>query len=234
VAPSDLDLAGIYITEQDTTTSPHTDPGAFACTWMPRGCIDELFEPCSMFVRTGELVELDHRPVDALYRARCGDRLIEGLAVPHDELVTLGHRYGNVELAFLYAMPPATVAFLEQHRREDPESFREQRLYPPHVEALRGRDRVGVLLASRKHGEYWLGFDNDCRDAAALGTNATELQVAAGVVAGWEQLGRVEGIHGVEDLDAGHMLETAQRVLGPLVDHHDPHATWTPLPDRRV
>jgi hypothetical protein len=32
-----------------------------------------------------------------------------------------------------------------------------------------------------------------------MGTNATQLQVAAGVVAGWSQLGSRKGIHFVED-----------------------------------
>lgn len=87
-----------------------------------------------------------------------------------------------------------------------------------------GADRVGVLLCSRRFGELWMGFDTQMETGLAYGTNATQLQVAAGVLSGWSQLGRQKGIHFVEDLDHGAFMDTASEILGPPLVVHDEHA----------
>jgi homospermidine synthase len=97
---------------------------------------------------------------------------------------------------------------------------------------LTGQDRVGVLLCSRRFGELWLGFDTDVSAGLALGTNATQLQVAAGVLAGWIQLGSRMGIHFVEKLDWQAVLKVVGEVLGPTVMVHDPMAVPLTLADR--
>jgi homospermidine synthase len=97
-----------------------------------------------------------------------------------------------------------------------------------------GQDRVGVLLCSRRFGELWMGFDTDVATGLAFGTNATQLQVAAGVLAGWSQLGQRRGIHFVEDLDWREFLASASEVLGSPVVVHDASARPTPLADRVV
>jgi homospermidine synthase len=89
-----------------------------------------------------------------------------------------------------------------------------------------------VLLCSRRFGELWLGFDTDVGAGLALGTNATQLQVAAGVLAGWTQLGRRVGIHFVEKLDWQGFLGVVGEVLGPTVVVHDPTAVPLALADR--
>jgi hypothetical protein len=160
--------------------------------------------------------------------------MVEGLVVPHEELVTLGHRFPTLELAFVYRLPPAARTFLAAPPPGDPLAHPTARLYPPHTTALDGRDRVGVLLGSRRFGELWLGYDTAVEQGLRFGTNATELQVAAGVLAGWEQLGRVAGVHTVEDLDGARYLAHVDAILGPPVVVHDPHAPVTPLPARRV
>jgi hypothetical protein len=64
------------------------------------------------------------------------------------------------------------------------------------------------------------------------GTNATQLQVAAGVLAGWSQLGSRAGIHFVEDLKWRDFLRTAQQVLGPPLVVHDELAAPRTLRER--
>jgi homospermidine synthase len=91
---------------------------------------------------------------------------------------------------------------------------------------------VGVLLCSRRFGEFWLGFDTDVRAGLVLGTNATQLQVAAGVLAGWTQLGSRVGIHFVEKLEWPGFLGVVTEVLGPTVAVHDPTAAPLALADR--
>lgn len=105
---------------------------------------------------------------------------------------------------------------------------------PPWTRALAGSDRVGVLLCSRRFGELWVGFDTDVAKGLALDTNATQLQVAAGILAGWMQLGTIKGIHFVEDLAWRDFLRVVAEVLGPPVIVHDASARARPLADRRV
>jgi len=99
---------------------------------------------------------------------------------------------------------------------------------------LTGQDRVGVLLCSRRFGEFWMGFDTDMTRGLDMGTNATQLQVAAGVIAGWNQLGRLKGIHFVEDLDCQEFVRLVSEVLGPPATFHDRSAKPTSLADRAV
>jgi homospermidine synthase len=231
-----LELYALLVTEEDTTTrtDDRDDAGRFAITWRPRSCLEELHEPAAAYVRAGEPVALPHPPTAAAYRARCGDRTIEGLVVPHEELLTLGHRFPSLELAFVYRLPPAARRFLAAPPPGNPLQHPSARLYPPHATALAGRDRVGVLLCSRRYGELWLGYDTPVEHGLRYGTNATELQVAAGLVAGWEQLGCVPGVHTVEDLDGARYLACVGALLGPPEVVHDPHAPVTPLAARRV
>lgn len=239
--PEALELHALHVTEEDTTarTDAHDDAGRFAVTWRPRSCLEELHEPRASYVLRGQPVTLPHAPTAARYRARCGDRSIEGLVIPHEELVTLGHCFPTLELAFVYRLPPAARRFLAARSAAaaslgDALALPTARLYPPHTSALDGRDRVGVLLCSRRFGELWLGYDTEVAHGLQFGTNATELQVAAGVLAGWDQLGRVAGVHTVEDLDGARYLAFVDALLGPPLLVHDAHAPVTPLHARRV
>jgi homospermidine synthase len=232
-----LDLYAVLITEDDTTVEQDASHAAdvFPMTWSPSHCLEELFEPAAFAARGGKVIALGHRPTEYWYRARCGDRAIEGMAVPHEEIATLARRLSTVELGFIYRIPPAARRALAAHP-DNPvvDRWQTRRLYPPWATNLAGQDRVGVLLCSRRFGEFWMGFDTDMAMGLALGTNATQLQVAAGVVAGWSQLGRQKGIHFVEDLDCQKFLEVVSDVLGPPVVFHDPSAAAAPLVDRRV
>lgn len=232
-----LDLYAVLITEDDTTVEQDaSDPShVFPMTWSPIHCLEELFEPAAFAARGGKVVALGHRPTEGWYRARCGDRLIEGMAVPHEEIATLARRLSTVEIGFIYRIPSAARRALAAHPDNTvPQAWQVRRLYPPWATLLTGQDRVGVLLCSRRFGEFWMGFDTDMAMGLKMGTNATQLQVAAGVVAGWSQLGDQKGIHFVEDLDCQRFVRVVSEVLGPPVTFHDASATPTPLADRRA
>lgn len=237
VTAADLDLYAVLITEDDTTVEQGaSDPShVFAMTWSPFHCLEELFEPTAFAACEGTVVGLGHRPTECWYSARCGDRMIEGMAVPHEEIATLARRLSTVEIGFIYRIPPVARRALAAHPDNIvAEAWETRRLYPPWTTQLTGSDRVGVLLCSRRFGEFWMGFDTDMAMGLELGTNATQLQVAAGVVAGWSQLGRQKGIHFVDDLDCHEFVSTVCEVLGPIVTSYDPSAVPTPLADRRV
>jgi hypothetical protein len=230
-----LELYAVLITEEDTTveTGMPEFGEVFAMTWSPLHCLEELFESRAFAARDGEVIGLGHRPTARLYRARCGDRSIAGMAVPHEEIATLARRLEEVEIAFLYRIPAAARRALAARPEWDSTGgWRIRRLYPPWTEAITGHDRVGVLLCSRRYGELWMGFDTGVAAGLAQGTNATQLQVAAGVLAGWTQLGRRTGIHFVEDLDWREFLDVACEILGPTTSFHDRSAPPRSLSER--
>jgi hypothetical protein len=229
------DLYAIYFTEEDTTRRVGRDrDDRFEITWSPHGALEELLEPHAMYMVDGQPVRCDHAPHTRLYAARCGRDEVAAMIVPHEEVVTIGTRFPTVECAFFYAIPETAAAALRRHRRREPEQWRTRKLYPPYEAQLVGHDRVGVLLCSRSYGELWIGFDTQIAEGTPYGTNATLLQAAAGMLAGWALLGTRRGIHFVEDLDWRAYLDIVRAVLGPAQVHHEPHARVRTLADRRM
>lgn len=229
-----VEIERMYVTEVDTAEPSVPVPeGALPMTWSPDSCIDELSEPRSMYVDRGEVVVLDHRPTHARYRARCGHDHVAGYAVAHDELMTLSYRFPRAELAFIYQVMPAAMRALTRH--PDPTVLTGLHLYPPVGPAPRaGFDRVGVLVGAAGAGELWAGFETAQAEARRYGTNATELQVAAGVLAGWRQLGERQGIHTCEELDHRRFLADIEAVLGAIEIVDDPEAPARRLRERAV
>jgi homospermidine synthase len=234
--PAALDLHAVLITEEDTTIE-RSSLGMgedFPMTWSPRHCLEELFERRAFIARSGRVESLGHRPIERAYRARCGETEIEGFAVPHEEVITLARKFPSLEIGFLYRIAPAARWALRNHPDRELSQWRTRQLYPPTTKALVGEDRVGVLLCSRRYGEMWMGFRTEVASGLAYGTNATQLQVAAGVLAGWSQLGTRAGIHFVEDLKWRDFLRIAQQVLGPPLVVHDELAAPRALRERVV
>jgi hypothetical protein len=230
-----LELYAVLITEEDTTveTGMPEFGEVFAMTWSPLHCLEELFEPRAFAARDGRVVGLGHRPTRRWYSARCGDHVIDGMAVPHEEIATLASRLRTVEIGFVYRIPRAGREPLARHpQRDSAEVWSTRRMWPPWSNAITGEDRVGVLLCSRRFGELWMGFETDVAAGLAFGTNATQLQVAAGVVAGWMQLGKRAGIHFVEDLDCREFIDIASEVLGPVGLVYDADAPPRSFSDR--
>lgn len=235
--PEALDIYAILVTEEDTTVDAGApeDTNTFPMTWSPVQCLEELLMPDAVVARQGVIGGLGHPPYAAQYRARCGDRQIEGMVVPHEEIMTLAQRYRTVEMAFIYRLAPAARRALAAHpEKTRPADWDTYRMYPPACGKLTGSDRVGVLLCSRRFGELWLGHEVAAEAGQPLGTGATHLQVAAGVLAGWSQLGARAGLHLVEELDWRIYHEAVQELLGPAQQVYDPHAPVRSLAQRRV
>ena len=232
-----LKLRSILITEKDTTAEKNADYNntVFPMTWSPEHCLEELFEPRAFFAKSGKIYDLNHIPTQQTYRARCGNEMIEGMAVPHEETKTLARKYSNVEIAFLYEIPlAARRALASRPNKLEISDWNMRRLFPPTTAEISGYDRVGVLLTSEIYGEMWIGFETSVNKALPLGSNATQLQVAAGVLAGWKQLGKKKGIHFVEDLDTEEFLKVSEEVLGPSLIVFDEKAKALSLEDRTV
>lgn len=231
----ELDLYAIHVTEQDTTAAVDTlDHDAFPMSWSPRHALDELLEPQAMYIGRGRLARLPHRPHDTLYAARCGDREIQAMIVPHEELVSIGSRFPDVESAFFYAIPAESYWLLRRRPARPANEWPTRRLYEPHSRGLVGHDRTGVLIASRRAGELWLGYEHASSTTVAGTGNGTLLQAAAGVLAGWTLLGTRRGLHVVDELDVHAYLALVERVLGRRRVHHAPDARARTIAERRI
>lgn len=233
-----LGVHSILITEVDTTEEIEpktTSTDIFSMTWSPAHCLEELFEPRAFYIQQGEVCDLKHKPTDRYYRVRCGEEHILGMAVPHEETKTLARAFPDVDIAFVYCIPEKARKVLEKYKDTDQiKSLPTKILRPPYTTQIKGKDRLGVLLCSKTYGEFWLGFDTDVEQGLKLGTNATQLQVAAGVIAGWEQLGDKKGFHFVEQLNTEKYLSTVQGILGNTVSVFDSQAPSLNLLERRV
>lgn len=233
--PQALDLQSLLVTERDDTEPDDgvpLDPSVFAMTWGPAMALQELCEPSAVYWNQGPR-KMDHAPWAAFYRARCGDDTIDGFLVPHEEVFTLGARLEIPEIAFIYRIPDAAQSRL----LSEPETHAQwtlENLAPPERDRLRGSDRVGVLLVSARYGELWIGFDTPVERGTPYGTNGTLLQVAAGLIAGWNQLGERSGLHVPEELDPKRYLGTVSAVLGEPLVVYDPDARPLSLTERRV
>lgn len=230
-----LDIYAIYVTEQDTTELAGSDlTDELPMSWSPEHALDELLEPHAMYVANGSVQCLPHRPHERLYRARCGTHEVAAMVVPHEELVTIGHRFAPVECAFFYAVLPAARAALRRFPERKPDEWRTRKLYPPYETALQGHDRVGITLCSRTYGELWVGFDTSMELACRYGTNATLLQAASGVLAGCTLVGTRRGVHVIEDLDWRRYVAIVEEILGPRCVHHRPDAPVRELSARAI
>lgn len=223
VGSANLDLHGVHVTEQDTTRCGIDLGDTFAMSWSPDHALDEMLEDHTMYVSHGQIAAAPHPPHKQLYAARVGDSVVPAMLVPHEELISMSTIAPGAESAFFYCVPiQAQLALWRQPDRQ-PEHWKTQRLYYPHTKNLVGYDRVGCLLASRRYGELWAGFEHHADDYAAFG-NGTLLQTAAGMLAAWSLLGSATGMHVVSELDARAYLDVVQRVLGPYRVTYDPHA----------
>jgi homospermidine synthase len=237
-----LDLHAVLFTELDATELDTEDPtrlvpeSTFCSTWCPDGCLSEMLEPTAMLTAQGETVSLDHAPHRALYEARCGTQMILGHIVPHEELVSLAAMYPTIDLAFVYRMSNVAEAALAAMPERTADEWPTHRLYPPeHLDDLRGFSRIGALVCSRSLGELWIGWQTSMQRARQHRTNATLLQVATGVIAGWTELDRAApGVYLPEELDTRRTLALAEQILGPLDVIWIPDAPARSIRSRRV
>lgn len=228
-----LELAGVHVTELDTTTSSGVEPDVFAMSWSPEHALSEILEPAAMYVAQTCATALPHRPHDRLYAARCGDEDIAAMIVPHEELVSIGARFPEVESAFFYAVP-AAYATLRRAPDRPVHEWATRKLYPPEARCLSGKDRVGALIVSKRYGELWTGFEHDAGVCARGGSyNATTLQAAAGVLAGWAMVGTRRGVHVTDDLDHRAYLDLVEAILGARRIVHAPDAPPRSVASRR-
>lgn len=212
------DLRYVIFTEEDTTIIPPTEfkEAEFPITWNPQHAFAEFTERSTGYVDQGRVQWVNSRPLDCRLEVLCNDKIITGMLVPHEESVTIGEKYPHIASGFIYNIPSISAQRLPQVRGLQ---LITPVLLVPRSFQLEGADTVGVLLQTSRYGAYWLGFKNEHHEAVKYDTNATLMQVAAGVLAGARiLLSPISCISTVEDLDHKSYLDTVCQILGPIIE----------------
>ena len=249
----------IHISERDTqATARAKRPGEFVNTWSIPGFIEEAMMPVELGWGTHEktLPENAHfhrrGPRNAIYLTQLAARFLMyswvpqggqflGLSLPHSESVTLSdylslHGKDRVvyrpTVAFVYLPCDSAFASLHEVMMRGWETPEKERVIRSDV--VSGCDELGVLLLGHDLNGWWFGSQLDIEAARRLvpHSNATALQVAAGVAAGakWAVSNPAQGYCEPEDLPHEFILDVALPYLGRIVSSQ---TDWHPFSSRR-
>ena len=211
------DISHIIFTEEDTTSvSTQFDNKQFPITWNPIHAYEEFVEPLTGYLDNSKTVWVTSSPYQSSYSVWCMDKLITGMLVPHEEVVTIGEKYPKAQTGFIYKIPRVSKQQLDIINKLS--TIEPILLNYCKYKNLKGYDAVGVLLQTHSYGCCWFGFKNFHNEAAIYQTNATLMQVAAGVLAGTAALLDAKpGVLVTEDLDTEAYLKLVEHILGPII-----------------
>ncbi|HOU21496.1 MAG TPA: saccharopine dehydrogenase C-terminal domain-containing protein [Kiritimatiellia bacterium] len=230
----------------------------FVGTWSVEGMWEESISPSELGWGThekrlpafaivpqtgpGNQIILPQMGLNTWVRSWVPEQEIVGMVVTHGEAFTISHfltvrRRGRVVYrpTVHYAYMPAndTLASLHELRCRNYELQPRTRILTEEI--LDGEDLVGALIMGPLFQSWWTGSFLSIAEARrkAPHSNATALQVAAGVLAGllWVVDNPDSGICLPEDLPHREILRHATPYLGRLVSQH---SSWTPLQRHRV
>ena len=253
-----LGIRTIHIAERDTqVTAQRKQRDEFINTWSVDGFIGEGMQPSELGWGTHER----HWPADAgrhpfgcgaaIYLNRPGaatrvrswtplEGEYHGFMITHGESISIADYLTlrrNGEAVYRptvhYAYHPCDDAVLSIHELagRNWRAQSAQRIIRDDI--VSGMDELGVLLMGHARGSYWYGSRLSIEAARALAphSNATSLQVAAGVLAGmvWALRHPHAGVVEPEDLDHEAVMDIARPYLGEVVGVF---SDWTPLRGR--
>lgn len=251
----DLGIKTIHISERDwqQSTQPRSSD-EFVNTWSIDCFLAECAQPPEAGWGThemhwpqqasyhpsgaGAVIYLDRRAASTRVRSwapRAG--AFHGLLLPHSEAITLAEYFtlddGAYRPTVLFAYRPcddAMLSLMDVAERGWQPLAKERRLQD---EIVSGEDELGVLLMGAERGAFWYGSVLSIDEARRLApnSNATTLQVAAGVLGGvvWSMENPARGMVFPEDIDYRRVLEVAVPYLGEM---RAVVTDWTPLINR--
>jgi homospermidine synthase len=248
-----LGVKVIHVTERDTQAAAAASAsGEFVNTWSPEGLIDELCQPAEFGWGTHER----NVPPDASAAGCEASRFLtspgaatlmrswtpgcgpyQGFLLSHAESLTIADFYTVRENAAVQWRP--TVKFIYRPCDDALVSIESiaaagwtlpSRTRVLLAEIVQGADELGVLLMGPSFGSLWFGSRLSASEAQSLApsTNATTLQVAAGILGGlvWLLENPRVGLTEPEEVDHERVLGIARPYLGEL---HCVYTRWTPL-----
>jgi len=253
----DLGIKVIHISERDTQVVDRPkEVGEFVNTWSIEGFVEEAMMPSEMGWGSHEaqMPERGHGhnngPANCIFIAKPAAEVllrswvpqggqIAGFALPHAESITMSrfftlHEEGKPlyrpTVAFVYMACDAAMASLHEMMMQGWKMPERERVVADEITG--GIDELGILLLGENSG-WWYGSQLGIEEARRLvpGTNATAIQVAAGVVSAavWAARHPDRGYREPEDLPHEEILEIALPWLGPMVSTP---TDWSPLAQR--
>lgn len=240
-----LDVQAIHISEKDSQiTSIKKEADVFYGTWSVVGLLDEMNTRSEIGWGSNEKC----LPQDAkIYRNKHAQALLSttGLEtkirswVPSGEILGMAFRHGEVSTlsrflsieeihyqpSVYYAYQPCADTLFTIESNLGSDSIRRTKILTDEI--VSGADEVGCLLMSPRFGSWWTGSVLDIETARVLVAhqNATIIQVAMGVIAGylWILRNPKEGLCFPENLPHEEILDIATPFLGKIISQK---ATW--------
>lgn len=253
-----LGIRAIHIAERDTQASKRRKQrDEFVNTWSVVAFVGEGLQPSELGWGSHER----HWPTDAarhgygcdaaiyLERAGAATRVrswtplegpYQGFLITHGESISIADHLTLKENGKVlyrptvhYAYHPCDDAVLSLHELAGKNWQLQSRQRIIKDEVADGMDELGVLLMGNDKGLYWYGSRLSIQQVRRLAphSNATSLQVVAGVLAGmvWALRNPRAGVVEPDDLDYKLVLEIAGPYLGELVGVY---GDWSPLQGR--
>ncbi len=250
-----LGVKVIHCSERDTQRAhraKRTDE--FVGTWSPEGMWEESISPCEVgwgthekwmppsALRPGEgprnQILLPQMGLNTWIRSWVPNQEIVGMAVSHGESFGLSHALTLTEengwpfyrptVCYAYAPCNDSLVSLHELRAMNYRMHPRRRVLADDIVA--GEDSFGALIMGHPFQSWWTGSILPIDEARkhVPGTNATAVQVAAGVLAAidWVVRNPNEGIRLPEDLPHREILAVARPYLGRLLSMP---SDWTPL-----
>ena len=250
----ELDVRAIHCSEWDRQRSrvPKA-PDEFVNTWSVEGMWEESISPSELGWGTHEkrlpafAIVPSHGPGNQIILPQMGlntwvrswvpDHEIVGMIVTHGEAFTISHaltvrRRGRVvyrpTVHYAYMPCNETLASMHELRCRNYELQPRKRVLTDDISD--GSNVMGALIMGPRFQSWWMGSVLDIEEARKRvpGSNATAVQVAAGVLSAvlWAIDNPRRGICLPEDLPHRVILKYARPYLGKMVSKR---SDWTPL-----
>lgn len=173
-----------YIVENDTSffeDEKLADKNTIYTTWYPEGFLDEAVYSYPAFMKKHQPLFLYNKVYELEFKVTLGENQFYGCLMPHEEAITLGKMF-DMETGFIYKINDHTTNLIKANLDNiDSLWNKPMKVLDPEVAPLKGEDSVGILLVFEDSEAYMYNQLNNKEIYEKYKTNATYLQVAAGV-----------------------------------------------------
>lgn len=173
-----------YIVENDTSffeDEKLADKNTIYTTWYPEGFLDEAINSYPTFMKKHNSLFLYNEVYELEFKVTLGENQFYGCLMPHEEAITLGKMF-DMETGFIYKINDHTTNLIKSNLNNIYDLWKKpMKVLDPEVAPLKGEDSVGILLVFEDSEAYMYNPLNNKDTYKKYKTNATYLQVAAGV-----------------------------------------------------
>lgn len=173
-----------YIVENDTSFFENeklADKNTIYTTWFPEGFLDEAINSYPTFMKKNFSIFLYKQVYELEFKVTLGKNQFYGCLMPHEEAITLGKMF-DMETGFIYKINDHTTNLIKSNLNDINVLWKKpMKVLDPEVTPLKGEDLVGILLVFEDSEAYMYNTLNNKDTYKKYKTNATYLQVAAGV-----------------------------------------------------